>query len=90
MYICIYVYMGYLCTQNLWFISVLRVGASMEAAEEFWFFHGTSHAAAEGITSDDFDLTRANPSGTEGFIWELTGVSTRMSDPCVLCGLWHP
>lgn len=33
--------------------------------EECWLFHGTSHAAAEGITSDDFDMTRANPSGGE-------------------------
>ncbi|CAE7476318.1 TNKS2, partial [Symbiodinium natans] len=37
-----------------------------QKANEFWFFHGTSHAAAEGITSDDFDLTRANPSGLFG------------------------
>lgn len=35
-------------------------------ANEVWLFHGTSHAAAEGITSDDFDMTRANPSGLFG------------------------
>ncbi|CAE7821191.1 TNKS, partial [Symbiodinium microadriaticum] len=42
--------------------SALRTDIQKQA-NEFWFFHGTSHAAAEGITSDDFDLTRANPSG---------------------------
>ncbi|CAJ1419329.1 unnamed protein product, partial [Effrenium voratum] len=36
------------------------------AANEVWLFHGTSHDAAEGITTDDFDLTKANPSGLFG------------------------
>eukprot|EP00439_Symbiodinium_sp_Y106_P077962 s1492_g16.t2 len=45
--------------------SALRTDIQKQA-NEFWFFHGTSHAAAEGITSDDFDLTRANPSGLFG------------------------
>merc|ERR1712232_978952 len=35
-------------------------------ANEVWLVHGTSHLAAEGITSDDFDMTRANPSGLFG------------------------
>ncbi|CAK9073686.1 unnamed protein product [Durusdinium trenchii] len=35
-------------------------------ANECWLFHGTSHHAAEGITTDDFDMTRANPAGLFG------------------------
>lgn len=35
-------------------------------ANEAWLLHGTSHAAAEGITSEDFDMTRASPSGLFG------------------------
>eukprot|EP00929_Paragymnodinium_shiwhaense_P092045 TRINITY_DN51923_c0_g1_i1.p1 TRINITY_DN51923_c0_g1~~TRINITY_DN51923_c0_g1_i1.p1 ORF type:complete len:907 (+),score=176.64 TRINITY_DN51923_c0_g1_i1:78-2798(+) len=52
--------------------SANRVANAMHAppllpnANEFWFFHGTSHVAAEGITTDDFDMTRANPSGLFG------------------------
>lgn len=33
---------------------------------EAWFLHGTSHVAAEGITTEDFDMTRANPAGLFG------------------------
>merc|ERR1711920_106520 len=35
-------------------------------ANEVWLLHGTSHAAAEGITTGDYDMTRANPSGLFG------------------------
>merc|ERR1712061_273101 len=35
-------------------------------ANEVWLVHGTSHAAAEGITSEDFDMTRSSPSGLFG------------------------
>merc|ERR1719469_1534632 len=35
-------------------------------ANEAWLLHGTSPAAAAGITSKDFDMTRANPSGLFG------------------------
>jgi len=35
-------------------------------ANEAWLMHGSSHEAAEGITSEDFDMTRANPSGLFG------------------------
>ncbi|CAE8653065.1 unnamed protein product, partial [Polarella glacialis] len=35
-------------------------------ANECWLLHGTSHAAAEGITSEDFDMTRSSPSGLFG------------------------
>merc|ERR1719195_2088966 len=35
-------------------------------ANEVWLLHGTSHAAAEGITSEDFDMTRASPTGLFG------------------------
>merc|ERR1712190_27319 len=38
----------------------------MAEANEVWLLHGTSHAAADGITSEDFDMTRANPSGLFG------------------------
>lgn len=40
--------------------------ALREDANEAWLLHGTSHAAAEGITSSDFDMTRASPSGLFG------------------------
>jgi len=35
-------------------------------ANEMWLMHGTSHLAAEGITTNDFDLTKANPMGMFG------------------------
>jgi len=35
-------------------------------ANEMWLLHGTSPDAADGITSEDFDMTRANPSGLFG------------------------
>lgn len=35
-------------------------------ANEMWLLHGTTHAAADGITTDDFDMTRANPMGLFG------------------------
>jgi len=35
-------------------------------ANEAWFLHGTSHAGAAAISSDDFDMARANPSGLYG------------------------
>merc|ERR1712232_935484 len=35
-------------------------------ANEMWLFHGCSHAAAEGITTNEFDLARANPMGLFG------------------------
>mmetsp|Transcript_74813 Transcript_74813/g.198755 ORF Transcript_74813/g.198755 Transcript_74813/m.198755 type:complete len:251 (-) Transcript_74813:128-880(-) len=38
----------------------------MHEVNEVWLLHGTSHAAAEGITSEDFDMTRASPSGLFG------------------------
>eukprot|EP00927_Polykrikos_kofoidii_P053930 TRINITY_DN48446_c0_g1_i1.p1 TRINITY_DN48446_c0_g1~~TRINITY_DN48446_c0_g1_i1.p1 ORF type:complete len:941 (-),score=132.70 TRINITY_DN48446_c0_g1_i1:41-2791(-) len=38
----------------------------VKEANEFWLLHGTSHAAAEGITTDVFDMSRANPSGLFG------------------------
>eukprot|EP00913_Durusdinium_trenchii_P013737 g12898.t1 len=51
----------------------LKVKAAVSAftplkreANECWLFHGTSHHAAEGITTDDFDMTRANPAGLFG------------------------
>merc|ERR1719229_479470 len=37
-----------------------------EEANEAWLLHGSTHAAAEGITSQDFDMTRANPAGLFG------------------------
>jgi len=55
-------------------MDVVRAGSSLLSgvpplvaeANEVWLLHGTSHAAAEGITSDDFDMTRASPSGLFG------------------------
>jgi len=38
----------------------------LQEVNEVWLLHGTSHAAAEGITSEDFDMTRANPMGLFG------------------------
>lgn len=38
----------------------------MAEANETWLLHGSSHAAAEGITTQDFDMTRASPSGLFG------------------------
>merc|ERR1712136_421357 len=35
-------------------------------ANEMWMLHGTNHAAADIISSDDFDMARANPSGLFG------------------------
>merc|ERR1712216_742554 len=40
--------------------------ALLPGANEAWLLHGSSHAAAEGITTHDFDMTRANPSGLFG------------------------
>lgn len=38
----------------------------LSEANEMWLLHGTSPAAAEGITTEDFDMTRANPMGLFG------------------------
>lgn len=38
----------------------------LDQANECWLLHGTSHAAAEGITTEDFDMTRADPAGLFG------------------------
>lgn len=38
----------------------------MTEVNECWLMHGTSHEAADGITTEDFDLTRANAAGLFG------------------------
>ncbi|CAJ1348228.1 unnamed protein product [Effrenium voratum] len=63
------------------------------AANEVWLFHGTSHDAAEGITTDDFDLTKANPSGAfdaEGLSFSpccSAAFAARMHEGGQSCGL---
>merc|ERR1712141_842455 len=37
--------------------------ALLTEANEVWLLHGTTHGAAEGITNEDFDMTRASPAG---------------------------
>jgi len=38
----------------------------MREANEVWMIHGTNPAAADGISSTDFDMARASPSGLFG------------------------
>lgn len=38
----------------------------LEKVNEGWFLHGTSHAGAAAISSDDFDMARARPTGLYG------------------------
>merc|ERR1712100_434112 len=38
----------------------------LQDANEVWLLHGTSHAGAETISADDFDMARANPTGLFG------------------------
>merc|ERR1712194_269410 len=38
----------------------------LEEANETWLIHGTSHVGAEAISTDDFDMARARPTGLFG------------------------
>lgn len=38
----------------------------LEAANEMWLIHGTDHVGAEAISTDDFDMGRARPTGLFG------------------------
>mmetsp|Transcript_101147 Transcript_101147/g.294528 ORF Transcript_101147/g.294528 Transcript_101147/m.294528 type:complete len:893 (-) Transcript_101147:11-2689(-) len=46
--------------------SLLSAPPLVERANELWLLHGTSHAGAAAISSDDFDMARARPTGLYG------------------------
>uniref|UniRef100_A0A7S4T5C9 Poly [ADP-ribose] polymerase n=1 Tax=Alexandrium monilatum TaxID=311494 RepID=A0A7S4T5C9_9DINO len=46
--------------------SLLAVPPLVERANEVWLLHGTSHSGAAAISSDDFDMARARPTGLYG------------------------